>query len=157
MVGRNLIVYYILRGEKRKVSVIWLLPRKTTRIKWFTIMLRKKKIETILFETKGLTSIGSVSRESTPTSWLCKKRVGGLKGHFLNEKILFLHSRHILPLPSLPASEYSLLFYWWDEVALIESVLVFAEKVRLYLTSRQKLPAFWDLQEAEFLCFLSSQ
>lgn len=60
----------------RKVSVIWLLPRKTTRIKWFTIMLRKNKIETILFETKGLTSIGSASRESTPTSWLCKKIVG---------------------------------------------------------------------------------
>jgi hypothetical protein len=31
------------------------------------------------------------------------------------------------------------------------------EKVWLYLTSRQKLPTFWDLQEAEFLCFLSSQ
>ena len=36
-------------------------------------MLRKKKIDTILFETKGLTSIGSASRESTPTSWLCKR------------------------------------------------------------------------------------
>lgn len=35
-------------------------------------------------------------------------------------------------LPS-PASEYSFLFDWWDEVALIESVLVFAEKVRLYV------------------------
>lgn len=40
------------------------------------------------------------------------------------------------PLPSLPASEYSFLFDWWDEVALIESALAFAEKVRLYLTSR---------------------
>ena len=46
---------------------------------------------------------------------------------------------------------------WWDNVALIESVLVFVEKVRLYLMSRPKLPAYWDLQEAEFLCFLSSQ
>lgn len=41
------------RGEKRKVSVIWLLPRKTTRIKWFTIIMRgKNKIETILFENR---------------------------------------------------------------------------------------------------------
>lgn len=59
-------------------------------------------------------------------------------------------------LSSFP-SEYSFLFDWWDDVALIESVLVFVEKVRLYLTSRPKLPAYWDLQEAEFLCFLSSQ
>jgi hypothetical protein len=44
-----------------------------------------------------------------------------------------------------------LFFGWWDEVALIKSVLVFAEKAGLYLTSRQKLPAFWDLQEAESL------
>ena len=36
-------------------------------------------------------------------------------------------------------------------------VMVYTEKVWLYLTSRQKLPTFWDLQEAEFLCFLSSQ
>ena len=55
---------YIFRGEKSEISGIWLLPRKTTRIKWFTIMLKNKKIETILFETKGLTSIGSASRET---------------------------------------------------------------------------------------------
>jgi hypothetical protein len=36
-------------------------------------------------------------------------------------------------------------------------VMVFAEKVRLYLTSRQKLPAFWDLQEVELFGFLLSQ
>jgi hypothetical protein len=36
-------------------------------------------------------------------------------------------------------------------------VMVYTEKVWIYLTSRQKLPTFWDLQEAEFLCFLSSQ
>lgn len=46
--------------------------------------------------------------------------------------------RNALFLPSLPASEYSFLFDWWDDVALIESVLVFVEKVRLYLTSRPK-------------------
>jgi len=27
----------------RKICVIWLLPRKTTRIKWFTIMLTKEE------------------------------------------------------------------------------------------------------------------
>jgi len=31
------------------------------------------------------------------------------------------------------------------------------EKVRLCLTSRQKLPAFWDLQEVELFGFLLSQ
>lgn len=29
------------RGEKSKISVISLLPHKTTRIKWFTVILRK--------------------------------------------------------------------------------------------------------------------
>lgn len=46
----------------------------------------------------------------------------------MNEKILFIHSRHILPLLSLPALEYSFLFDWWDEVALIESAPAVAEK-----------------------------
>ena len=38
-----------------------------------------------------------------------------------------------LPFASIA---HSFLFDWCDEVALIESVLVFAEKVRLYLTNR---------------------
>jgi len=37
----------------------------------------KKKIETILFETKGLTSIGSASRKSTPTPAMEKESERG--------------------------------------------------------------------------------
>jgi hypothetical protein len=63
--------------------------------------------------------------------------------NFLNEIVFFLHSKHIMPLPSLPKSRYSFVFYWWDDIALIELILDFAKKkMRFYFMRRPKLPIY---------------